>query len=299
MSLAARILRRLRSTVASVFRSPEEGAFRPGHPHSPVPSRTDVERTLAKRASLGPPTLGDIDLRRDAQQHLLTELAHYSLDQPFGDAPGNGLRYHFSQGWFGHSDAILLQAFLRHFRPQRIVEIGSGFSSAVMLDTRERFPDCAFTITLIEPDPARLLALLKPGDLARITLLNDPAQEVGDSIFTSLGPGDLLFMDSSHVLKCGSDLHRVLFEIMPALPVGIHVHFHDVFFPFEYPAEWLRDGRYWNECYFLRAFLSGNQHWRITLFNHYVNAEFPEFMEQAFPLCRKNFGGSLYLTRIS
>ena len=112
-----------------------------------------------------------------------------------------------------------------------------------MLDTRERFPECAFTMTLIEPDPARLLALLKPGDLARITLLDDTAQEVDDSIFASLGPGDLLFIDSSHVLKYGSDLHRILFDILPSLPVGIHVHFHDVFFPFEYPADWLRDGR--------------------------------------------------------
>ncbi|HEY0966773.1 MAG TPA: class I SAM-dependent methyltransferase [Opitutaceae bacterium] len=297
MNLLTRAGRRIRSLIASVLRSPEEGAFRPGHYYSSVPSREDVERGL--RAMHAPPLLVDIDLQRAEQFALLQQLAHYYPDQPFSDEPQDGLRYHFNPAWFGHSDAILLHAFLRHFRPQRIVEIGSGFSSAVMLDTADRFPGCWSQVTFIEPDPNRLLALLKPEDQTRVTLLRTPAQEIDRSIFTALKCGDLLFIDSSHVLKFGSDLHRILFDILPSLSVGVHVHFHDIFFPFEYPAEWLQDGRYWNECYFIRAFLSGNRNWKITLFNQYVHAEFPDFIEQKLPLCRKSFGGSLYLTRIA
>jgi hypothetical protein len=125
-----------------------------------------------------------------------------------------------------------------------MVEIGSGYSSAVMLDTAEHFPGFASRFTFIEPDPHRLLSLLKPEDSKQVALLAKAIQEVDGSILTSLEAGDLLFIDSSHVLKYGSDLHRILFEVLPVLPVGVHVHFPDVFYPFEYPTEWLRDGRY-------------------------------------------------------
>lgn len=90
-----------------------------------------------------------------------------------------------------------------------------------------------------------------------------------------------------------------MFEVLPRLPRGVFVHFHDIFYPFEYPADWLQTGRYWNECYFLRAFLSYNREWKIYFFNDYAAREFKGHFEKNIPLCLKNPGGSIYLQNVS
>jgi hypothetical protein len=89
----------------------------------------------------------------------------------------------------------------------------------------------------------------------------------------------------------------LMFEVLPQLPTGVFVHFHDVFYPFEYPAEWLLKGVYWNEDYLLRAFLSYNSEWEIFFFNTYIATVFKDFLLEKMPLCLKNTGGSLYIRR--
>jgi methyltransferase family protein len=182
-------------------------------------------------------------------------------------------------------------------QPRRIIEIGSGFSSAVMLDTMDRFFNHAPHITFIEPCPVNLKQLLRPEDLSRVTLIENKVQRVPIERFTSLQRGDLLFIDSSHVLKCGSDVQFLMFDVLPRLPVGVLVHFHDVFDSFEYPREWLLKGWYWNEDYILRAFLSFNNAWEIYLFGNYAVRTFRQLVEEKMPLCLKNPGGSLYIRR--
>jgi hypothetical protein len=93
-------------------------------------------------------------------------------------------------------------------------------------------------------------------------------QDVPLSTFQLLDSGDVLFVDSTHVAKLGSDVNRILFEILPALASGVVVHFHDVFYPFEYPKNWVREGRGWNETYVLRAFLEYNEAFEILLWGH-------------------------------
>lgn len=275
----------------------EEGTFPAGHYYSPIPSRNDVARKLGQGGAVS--DLNDVDLRRDEQLKLLRTFSRYYGELPFEDKPNQRCRYHFENPWFSYTDAIILYSFLRHFDPKRIVEIGSGYSSAVMVDTLDNFPNRNLAVSFIEPYPDRLNALIDIDSMARATLLEKKVQDVELKLFRSLESNDLLFVDSSHVMKFGSDLYTILFEILPILAVGTHVHFHDIFYPFEYPDEWLREGRYWNECYLLRAFLACNKCWEITLFNHYVNLEFQSFIETNMPLCRKNFGGGLYITRIA
>ena len=180
---------------------------------------------------------------------------------------------------------------------KRIVGVGSGFSSAVMLDTFDALGSEDYKITFIEPYPERLQSLVKIGADSRLVLHQEFLQKVNVDLFNSLEPGDLLFIDSSHVLKYRSDLHFILFNILPLLKPGVIVHFHDIFHQFEYPSDWLKEGRYWNECYFLRAFLSGNKEWKILLFNDYANRIFSEKIQDRMPLCQKNFGGSLYIEK--
>ena len=273
-----------------------QGAFEAGHYYSPIPSRDEVNAYLAAREPAGAGVAG-IDLNARGQRQLLDQYAAFYRELPFPERKEAGRRYFYENDWFSYSDAIFLYCFLRKFQPRRIIEVGSGFSSAAMLDTVDEIDAWAPEMTFIEPYPERLNSLLSETDRKQVNLIDSKIQDVSPETFSMLGAGDFLFVDSSHVVKCGSDLQLLLFEVLPALPPGVFVHFHDVFYPFDYPAEWLEEGRYWNENYFLRAFLSYNAEWRIVFFNTFVNLVFGERVAEKMPLCARNRGGSLYIQR--
>ena len=125
--------------------------------------------------------------------------------------------------------------------------------TASLLDTADEL-SLRPRITCIEPYPERLRSLLRTAD--EVEILETPVQKVSLSRFAELGSGDILFIDSTHVLKSGSDVHYELFEILPSLQPGVAVHFHDLPYPFEYPLQWVFEENYsWNEAYAPRAFL--------------------------------------------
>ena len=295
-NLIGKVLNKVRYYRALPQQARAQGCFPPGHYYSPIPAREDVEARLKQPGR--PASLADINLQTEAQRNLIHRYAAYYGDVPFREEKNERDRYYYHQDWFGYADAIFLFCFLRNFRPRRIIEVGSGFSSAVMLDTLERFPHGKVDMTFIEPYPERLLGTLKAKDKSEVTIIAQKVQDVDLTVFDSLQPGDLLFVDSSHVVKFGSDLHWIFSEILPRLPVGVFVHFHDIFFPFEYTAVWLNEGRYWNENYFLRTFLAYNESWEIVFFNHYASLEFKDLLLEKMPLCMKNSWGSIYLKRV-
>ena len=171
-----------------------------------------------------------------------------------------------------------------------------------MLDTNERFLDRTIHLTFIEPDSRRLRALLKDGDRDSFEIIERRIQYIDPAIVTGLGPNDILFVDSSHVSKAGSDVNHILFELVPVLASGVLIHFHDVLYPFEYPQEWFELGFSWNEPYMLRAFLQYNTRFKIRLWNDFLSHEVScRRAGQAMPLCRERpqfgVGGSLWLQK--
>ncbi len=241
----------------------------PGHFYSPLPDADEV-RARADRIFAKPETLPGVDVNEAGQLALIAELARYAPDASLARNPTPERRYYSENDNFGYGDAIVLQALLRQLRPARLVEIGSGYSSAVMLDTNERFLDGSLACTFVEPYPDRLQALLREDDLKRATLIQAPVQDVPLEPFLALEAGDVLFVDSSHVAKTGSDVNHIFFELVPRLAPGVFVHVHDIFWPFEYPDEWVYEGRAWNEAYLLRAFLEHNAAWEIALFSSWL-----------------------------
>jgi predicted O-methyltransferase YrrM len=289
-------LRRMLREAGALLR--EAGAFAPGHFYSPIPNHAEVLRRVeSMRAKLS--EVRDIRFNRQEQFDVLQRFAAFYADLPFPTYRSEGCRYYYDQSAFCYPDAIFLYSFLRETKPARIIEVGSGFSSAVMLDTIDRFFSKPPEVTFVEPNAGRLNQLLRDTDRRTVNVIEQQVQNVPIDVFRSLGAGDLLFIDSSHVLKCGSDLQFLLFEVLPELPVGIYVHFHDVFETFEYPEEWLLGGWYWNEAYFLRAFLTNNNAWEIYFFNNLVRNRFEEFLTEKMPLCLKDIGGSLYIRRVT
>ena len=134
-----------------------------------------------------------------------------------------------------------------------MIEVGSGYSTLLMADVNTRFLGGSANIRCIEPYP---LPFLDPLPQGVAELIVSPVQDVPLKTFDRLEAGDVLFIDSSHVSKTGSDVNHLVFEVVPRLARGVHVHFHDVFLPFDYPRDWvLKLGLYWNEQYPLRALL--------------------------------------------
>jgi len=116
-------------------------------------------------------------------------------------------------------------------------------------------------------------------------------------IFDALSSNDILFIDSTHVSKTGSDVNRILFDILPRLSRGVFIHFHDVFYPFEYPKEWVYEGRAWNEDYILRAFLEYNDAFEIVLFGTWLAKFERDLLREMMPMTLENPGGSLWLRK--
>lgn len=224
------------------------------------------------------------------QLALLAQLSRYEADSPFPEARDGTTRYHLDNPWFNYFDGIVLHALLRHLRPRRVVEVGSGFSSVLMLDTSERFLDGVLDLVCIDPNPERLISLIGSGDRGRLSILPCRVQDVDDSVFTSLVAGDVLFIDSSHRADSGSDVTDILFRVLPALPAGVLVHFHDIFWPFDYPPQWRERG--WNEAYLLRALLSGNSSYEILLFNDFVAKNHRPALAAALPRALRQPTGS-------
>jgi hypothetical protein len=274
------------------------GFVPPGHFYSPIPDLDEIRRDEARIFDQPlPRTIPGIDLREDAQLALLHELAAHYVDQPFGEQPTPGLRYHLHNESYAYSDGLMLHCMLRQLKPRRLVEIGSGFSSCVTLDTNELFLGGQMQLTFIEPYPELLQSLIRDEDRARTTILPQRLQDVDLAVFRQLQAGDVLFIDSTHVSRIDSDVNRLFFEILPALPAGVVIHFHDVFYPFEYPKHWIYFGRAWNELYLLRGFLQYNRAFEILLMNTFMAHFHPGFFRAHMPLCLKNPGGSIWLRK--
>ena len=141
-----------------------------------------------------------------------------------------------------------------------------------MLDAADSL-DTTRNITCIEPYAERLMSILLATD--DIELIERPVQLVPVERFLELGRGDLLFIDSTHIAKSGSDVLYLFNQVLPRLARGVTVHVHDIFWPFTYCSEWIQEGRDWTEAYLLRAFLTENSAWEIVLYNDWLWRKHP------------------------
>ena len=268
--------------------------FAPGGYYSPIPSMDEIKGYNFNRPL--PEVLPGIDLNVNEQLNLLDSFEDFYKELPFTEEKSEGLRYYYKNNFYCYSDAILLYCMIRHLKPKKLIEVGSGFSSSVTLDTNEKFMGNSINFVFIEPYPERLESLLKNDD--KVTIHKKRLQEIPIEIFGELKENDILFIDSTHVAKFNSDVNYVFHKILPMLAHGVHIHFHDIFYPFEYPQEWLLNGSAWNEKYILRAFLEYNNDFKIVLFNTYLESMYEEKIKSRFPLLYKNTGGSIWIKKI-
>jgi predicted O-methyltransferase YrrM len=192
-------------------------------------------------------------------------------------------------------DALVAYCMIRHFQPESIVEVGSGWSSLVLGQAAAKNKGSA--LICIDPFPHELIRKSNSIPALR-SLIEIKVQDIDLEFFTQLDSGDILFIDSSHTVKIGGDVNYLFLEVLPRLRPGVIVHVHDVFLPFEYRRDWVVDEfRFWTEQYLLQAFLTFNSEFEVLLANSYLNHYHQEDLKAAFPGLSSWAGGSFWMRR--
>lgn len=230
----------------------------------------DTRRLPADTWERPTPAAG-LGLDLEAQLRLIEgELRPFidELDVPV-DPPADSTALHLDNPWYGPMDAHLLYAMLRHAPPRRVLELGSGFSSLLIDRALARNalggPDGPAGHEIVDPHPSRLLRRLQ----GRARVRAAPAVDLEREAFEHLQAGDVLFVDTTHVVKPGGEVIRLVLEVLPSLAPGVMVHFHDIFIPFAYPRVFYdRYNVHWQEQYLLQAFLAFNPLFEVKLANH-------------------------------
>jgi len=258
--------------------------IRPIHYYEPLPDFREIttEQITRRRDFPG------IDFRWDDQLVLLNDLAVYRDEL-------SALEFNFDNGFFSGFDAAVCYALIRHLQPHRIIEIGGGYST--QLAHKALSVNGSGRLTCIEPYPERL-----NGAAPNVELIQKRVEEIDVDFFSCLESNDILFIDSSHTVKFGSDVCYEFLEILPRLAPGVWIHVHDIFFPHDYPAEWLIERRVaWNEQYLLEAFLSFNDKFQLTLANYWLCLDHAYEAACVWPdALSANYGASsLWMRRIA
>jgi SAM-dependent methyltransferase/predicted O-methyltransferase YrrM len=270
-----------------------------GHYYSPMYDTRELE---TRRELLWPPepreTIG-IDWREEHQLRLCREVFGAMEKLEFADAPTDDpTAYYATNDQYPPLDAWVLAAILEHFGPQRMIEVGCGFSTQISARVNRERLGGTMQLTCIEPYPRDFVAAGIPGvtDL-RVEMIQDTPLD----LFEDLSDNDLLFIDTSHTVKTGGDVAWILQEVIPRVRPGVLVHIHDVFIPGDYPEQWVFEGWGWNESYAIRAFLSFNSAFAIEWGTQFMLYRHLAELHAAFPgLSRYTpSGASLWIRRMS
>jgi len=251
--------------------------IRPIHYYEPLPDFRSITKEQINRSR----EYAAFDFNWEAQFRLLEELAVYGEElRGLKHISPNG--FDFQNGYFDGFDAAVYYSLIRHLKPRRVIEIGGGYSTRIAHTAlaRNRTQGSEEKLICIEPHPEPRLLDARLG----IDLMEKPVQEIDVDFFSSLEANDILFIDSTHTVKFGSDVCYEFLDILPKLSPGVWVHVHDIFFPHDYPPEWLLEKRLaLNEQYLLEAFLSFNDAFSIQLSNRWICLDQPEVAAVLWP----------------
>lgn len=256
---------------------------------------------LLKRPLSDERDLPGLDFNLPAQLELLSKFNYQDELLEFPLKPDGQLRYHYENSAFLYGDSEYFYSLIRHIKPKRIVEIGSGSSTLIAVAAIERNKkedsgyDCE--LTCIEPFEHAWLSQLN------IKLKRELVENMPASAFQDLEANDILFIDSSHMIRPQGDVLFEYLQLLPTLKPGVLVHVHDIFTPRDYPEKWIIKRNYfWNEQYLLEAFLSGNGGFEIVAMLNYLKHRHPEAMGEKFPIFKRKLStvnpGSFWMRKI-
>ena len=254
----------------------------PNHFYEPVPDT----RTLKDELWLKYTDMAGIEINKESQINLLFEFRS-GFKNEYEAFPRERTtipyQYFVNNSAFGPVDGEIYYCMIRYFKPRKIIEVGTGYSTylaaqAILKNKEEYGIDCE--LIAIDPYPSKMIENGFPG-LSKV--IKSKVEDIEPSIFLELKGSDILFIDSSHVLKIGNDVHYLYLEVLPRLNKGILIHIHDIFLPANYPREWvLKKYKFWNEEYLLQAFLTFNNVFEVVLLLFYLHLKHPDELRRTF-----------------
>lgn len=265
--------------------------------YSPIPDSAELVDELWKR----PSELAGVEFDLGAQLEFIARELRPYLDEfrPPMDPTGKPDEFYLRNGSYGRGDADVLYAMVRQLKPGRVLELGSGHSTLVLAKAMLANEADGTPGELISYDPFPATA---HAELAGLTALHPVrAQDVARERFEELDDGDVLFVDTTHVVKIGGDVNFIVLDVLPRLAPGVTVHFHDIFLPWEYPKRWVRDrGLYWSEQYLLQAFLALNQDFEVVCALHALARAHPVRLAELLPNWEgRPFPGAFWIRRVA
>lgn len=271
----------------------------PIHYYEPIPYTRELKDGLWDILS----ELPGIDMNEQRQVELLSVFSSkYSNEYnllPLEKTPRN-YEYYVNNKSFGSVDGEILYGMIRHFKPQKIYEIGSGYStmlSAQALLENEEENRHKTELIAIDPFPNNVIKKSFSG-LSKLEIRK--VQDVDLAVFKTLNENDILLIDSSHVLKTGSDVQYEYLELLPRLNNGVIIHCHDIFLPAEYLRKWvMKDNYFWTEQYLLQAFLAFNNTFQVLWAASYMHLKHSDLLQKAFnSYSEKEWPSSFWLKKV-
>jgi len=255
----------------------------PVHFYRPIPNTAELTDTLWEK----PSEMIGIETNLQFQSGLLQEIAESYLKEYHkipNETPKSATEYSRSTGFAG-IDGAMLYSIIRKYKPKRIIEIGSGYSTLLSILALKKNKDENISnegnIISIEPYPKDFL---KESLNSTDQLIIEKVENVPLAIFETLEENDILFIDSSHTVKIGGDVIYEILEIVPRLKKGVLIQFHDIFLPLQYPKDWVMDyHRFWTEQYLLHAFLTYNNYFEILWSGGCMHVYKSEMLSRYFP----------------
>lgn len=273
----------------------------PVHYYQPVPDTRTLANPIWEKLS----EMAGVELNEQFQLTLLDEFSRVWKQEyerfPLEREEACHAQYYVNNGKFVAVDGEVLYCMIRKFRPRRIIEIGSGFSTllaaqAALRNQEEGGQVCE--LVACDPYPVEFLT---SGFLGLTRLVPKRVEELPLSFFADLQKNDILFIDSSHVVRIGGDVQYEFLEILPRVAKGVLVHVHDIFLPAEYLKEWvMRERHFYTEQYLLQAFLAFNKSFRVLWAASYMHLRHPEELEAAFCSYERSqrWPGSFWFQRV-
>jgi hypothetical protein len=246
----------------------------PAHFYEPIPNSKDLITNEAKiwKAS----ELIGVNMNDKMQLDLCTAFQKYQ-----NEFTSLNERY---RGRFENVDREILYCMVRHFKPSKIIEIGSGGSTYISIAaiSANRIEGKDSELIVVDPYPRKSLRnTLKKHNFS---IVQDKCENLNMDFFLQLKSNDILFIDSTHVIKTGGEVNYLMLEVLPRLNKEVIIHFHDIFLPLEYPKKWIVEKHlFWTEQYLLHAFLIHNNCFEVLWGGHYMHVKYPEKLRSLFP----------------
>jgi predicted O-methyltransferase YrrM len=257
---------------------------------SPIPRKSELPPETFERQS----AMRAIEWSPELQMRFVeTELSDYLAEFQPSSGPTEVGSFRLGNGTYDSVDAELLFAMVRWSAPARYVELGSGYSTLIAALALQR--NGKGVLRCYDPYPSPHV-LARPELAAHLQAVS--VQALSEAVVRELQAGDILFVDTSHTVKMGGDVNRIVFEMLPLVAPGVLVHFHDVFWPYDYSRGHVGNAHYWTEQYLLQAFLMYNADWEVVVGGQAIARHAPDRLRVLVPSFHDGVSpGALWLRR--